>query len=500
MSLPIPTSKNSFPRLVAYSLLFLIFSGITLRPYVQSGFWYDDVVSSQVWGMVHRYGLSIWAFTWKMFATSPDSGRLLGAYLEMYPLFYFVHNPVFIKLIDVSLVLINVACFGWLLRELKASRGFILTFAIVFVGSLQLRDFFEAIGAFSTLYPSLGIYMIVSLVLLAKWKNTFQTKWLYASVAVVAVSLFIYELNVIYFPVALLLVLSQRKAIRNTIASLSIVVVPAMSYIALELWIKSHASGQYEGTTFGGMSLVLLTLSKQLIAGLPGSFYAFRGYWQVPYPVLLNTFENSHSLWLLGGIVFVLLVVSTRRETIACRIDWFAYFCAAALIILPAVTISMSAKYQKEIIWGAGYLPVYYQFFGVAFFLTAAIRAISTYSPNAGRVVMVMIIALYIPLNVIVNHHMRDVLDAGFWNDRVSLQQALRDGLLNPVQDGDIVDTKGLPPWIGGDLIYQTVQKKVVVPGEIPFPFLHLDPSASPNHFSLEKSGSGWVLNRVAPN
>lgn len=452
--------------------------------------------------MVHRYGLSIWTFTWKMFTTSPDSGRLLGAYLEMYPLFYFVQNPFFIKLIDVSLVLINVACFGWLLRELKASWGFVLTYAIVFIGSLQLRDFFEPIGAFSTLYPSLGIYMVVSLVLLAKWKNTFDTKWLCASVAVIVVSLFIYELNVIYFPIALLLVLSQRKAIRNTMALSWIILVPATLYMMLEIWIKSQAIGQYEGTTLGGLSYVLVTLSKQLIAGLPGSFYAFRGYWQVPYPILLNVFENSHSLWLLAGVVFVLMLVSTRREAISCRIGWFGYFCAAALIFLPAATISVSAKYQKEIIWGAGYLPVYYQYFGVAFFLTLAIRAVCLNSSVAARLIVVSVIALFIPLNVIVNHHMRDVLDAGFWNDRVSLQQALHHGLMNRVTDGDIVDTKGVPPWIGGDLIYQTVHKKVIVPNEIPFPFLHLDlhRSATSNHFALEKKGSGWVLTKVVPN
>jgi len=57
------SNKKVTPRSVGYGALFVIFVLITLQPYVQAGFWYDDVVSSQVWGMVHRYGVSIWEFS-----------------------------------------------------------------------------------------------------------------------------------------------------------------------------------------------------------------------------------------------------------------------------------------------------------------------------------------------------------------------------------------------------------------------------------------------------
>lgn len=48
-------------------------------------------------------------------------------------------------------------------------------------------------------------------------------------------------------------------------------------------------------------------------------------------------------------------------------------FAAGMLLLVPPVLISISAKYQSDLTWGYAHIPVYYQCFGLAFLLAAAV-------------------------------------------------------------------------------------------------------------------------------
>jgi hypothetical protein len=88
--------------------------------------------------------------------------------------------------------------------------------------------------------------------------------------------------------------------------------------------------------------------------------------------------------------------------------------------------------------------------------------------------------AVYAALNWTVNLRQVDYLDGIFAEPRSSLVAALKNGLLDPVRDGDVVEIVNSPIFINGNLIYQVIQKRVATPNE----------TASAKYFQSEPSAS----------
>ncbi|WP_321927964.1 hypothetical protein [Paraburkholderia guartelaensis] len=470
---------------------------IMLVPYAKNGFWFDDTLNSQTWGMVNRFDTTLWSFSVRVIrAWLVDYGRFILCWPAIYGFFYLVRDVLAVRLIDIGLLITHIALTVWLLRRLHMQWRTVGIFLLLLFPLFQIRDTEDPIAAFATFSQMLAIALTVSLLLLQKWRETGAIGWLLVSSLLATISMMCYEINSIYVPIALLAVyVARRKVVCNAI----VVLLPFACFVAASLVLKHGATKIYEGSKFGTVAAIPVTYLKQLFAALPGSFYVMIGRNEIPITDLLRSAAGSGLAWAIA-ILWAALFIAVSRTTLSVR-DWprsAALVVASSLLLVPPALIAMSAKYQVYLSWGAGHIPVYYEYFGLAILGAIAIDYLISKRVSwfVGLVAIAFIV--YASLNWEMNMHQSSRLDAEFREPRDSLVAALHNGLLDGVRDEDIVRIENQPIFINGNLIYQTIRKNVSIPNELAIAgWFENAPRSDAHEFRLVRSdspGHPWAL------
>jgi hypothetical protein len=202
----------------------------------------------------------------------------------------------------------------------------------------------------------------------------------------------------------------------------------------------------YEGikVTFT-IPLVFITLVKQCYATTPLSYFAFD-----PHNIFLNPFANlkyhfgiNHVLIIAGyfciffefskRVTFELNVHSNSRGTKFLSLFGFL------LILLPSILVALSSKYQKEIIWGVGYIPVYISYFGLSIILAVIIHEAYRLFRRTRESLFIFSLIMAIVCSVIglINYTNNEIvtkhLNHAFLYPRAVIEQGMKNGLFKGV-------------------------------------------------------------------
>ncbi len=473
---------------------------ILLFPYATNGLWFDDALNSQTWGMLRRFDTNVWDFSMRVSkAWLFSAGRFLFGWPAIYGFFYAVKEPSLIRLADIAFVVIHLGFVIYLLRQVRISWSTVGVFLLFLVSLFQIRYSDDPIAAYATFCQVLGIAITFALILLVRWHETGSNGYLIASVVVIMCSLLCYELNVIYVPICIAAIVISKHP--NRVRNLAIVLVPFALFVASALYLKHVVPRPYPGSTFGTLEAIPGGYIKQLVATLPGSFYFLRARPDYPVSVLITATLGSTVAWMLGALALAAYVLVAKRQgDVPSGVSRGIVATSAAFVLLPPILIAISARYQTHVGWGDAHLPIYYQYFGLAFLGAAASARILRGHRTAALIAMGSIFAVYVALNWMVNLRQVAYLDAVFAEPRDSLVFALKKGLFDSVRDGDVVEIRNQPIFINGNLIYQTIGKKVSIPDEtatLSWFDSRPKPGPSTNHYILFRdpaAANAWRL------
>jgi hypothetical protein len=455
---------------------------ILLIPYMQATYWHDDAFNQFVPAHIARTHSSYIAFANNIFnGWIHSSGRILLGFYTGYAMF-FIKTPFLYHLTITSLLLINVYIFLLILQKLNASQEFIILFNLILFGLFSITPFFNPITTFAGLYQMLGILLCLSIIFLLKWTETFSLRWLILSVFVAFSSLFFYELNLIYFPIAFITILSYKK--ETPISKPLFILLSALGFFILLITFLRMRLEQiaYTGNQFGDIQLFGITYLKQLSATFPDIYYLFNG---TALSVLWLEYKSSYFLWFLIATIPITLVLnfnSATKETLKQKITYF--FSCLVLFIVP-MFMAFSLKYQHELSWGIGYLPIYYQTFALALLLTGFI--LQLYQIRWMQFFIISITTFNISLNWMQNMHNVAQLNDLYYEPVTSLSKQLKQGLMNDVKNGDIIKINNSPPWISGALIYQYTGKRIIASND----------NAPGINYTARKNASHYELNNI---
>ncbi len=473
-------------RVVVTVLTLSMLISLLFIPYITNGMWFDDSLNSQIGVMIHRFHSGLGEFSFKIVNSWFISGRLMLGFFPIYAFFYLLEgNTLLIRFMDMVFVLANIAAVIYLLRLSKVSWQTIGVFVLILVSLFQIRPIHDPIASYAIFYKFLGLAITISLIFLVKWRESGQTSYLVISNLVTIISLFCYELNIIYFPIAVVTILisPHAKRLRNLLIVISLFVL-SLAAIYLIRYLSPHGS-----TDFGSLKAFPIVLLKQVVGCLPGSFYLIFGHVYNPFSQLILAFLENKVAWLVTTfslLCFYLLVRSSNIDESNHQVSKGLIAVALGFVFLPACVIAVAARYQKEIAWGLPYLPVYYQYFGLALLLALLIQQLIIKRYRLVLALLMPFFAMYTTLNWISNIHTAAILDRVFKEPVHSFTQALREGLLDVVRDGDIVEINGQGGFISGNLIYQIVGKNVTVPGEM-IAFFKSKPRKDAIHYHLHR-------------
>lgn len=442
-----------------------ILLAIVLLPYAKNGFWADDALNSQTWGMVNRFNTTVGDFAYRVCrAWLVDYGRILLPWPAIYGFFYIFRDVLAARLADMALFIGHLSITVYLLRRIGINWRTLGLFLLALMGLLQIRDYGDPLAAYAGFSQVVGVLLMASFILLQKWHETKSPVWLAASSALAALSMACYEVNIVYLPIALVIVIASHN--QRVMRDIFITAAPFAVFMAISFYVKSIAVTPYDGSTFGNLRDIPVTFLKQLVATLPGSFYAFIGHANFPFSEILKGAVTSWLAWLVLLLWSVLTLAIIRHKRVAQPGTQVAVLAAAMLLFVPPALISVSIKYQALLTWGTGHVPVYYQCLGLAFVIAAMVdRFLTAVQPKLAFVI-VPLLGVYIALNWQLNMLHSSALDVAFREPRESFVKALHEGLFNDIRDGDVVKIEGLPMYINGNLIYQAIEKNVSTPNE----------------------------------
>jgi hypothetical protein len=429
-------------RPLIYLLAALALAVAMLLPVLKTGFISDDTANSCVSGILHYHGFSLADLVAQECRWHLLQGRFFPVMiLQLRGVYHLLPGVTAYKAYLVLAVAVNLLLFAGLIRRLTGSPTLAALGLVAMACLFQLRFYHDALLSFHGFMQFIVTGMLLSLWSLDRFLTGDRPLWVVVAVLLYLPVLLTYEITYSFFLLHLALILARGRSWKAAGLTALPFLAAAVSCAAVPLvwrtFLGSNPGDAYRPN--GDPIAITATLTRQLVAAFP--LVSYRAHFKPLYPpyfVLMRSRPLPVFLVTAGAFALTLALFARLRQErpeggIGPRgLVWMGLL----LWLLPALPISLSPKYQKELVFGLGYLPVYTQYFGVALlFLAAAVRWSRRLERPATARIAAFVVALLIGHTYAANAALARFYawDRGV---RDNVEEALAAGLLDDVPDG----------------------------------------------------------------
>ena len=353
---------------------------ICLSPILKSGLYSDDLFNFQhktlyiaahpsnvydlavpninYWKSIGRYTLvsfMLMEFVYKYFTS-----------VESYKLFVWLMN------------ILAVIAFLFYLSSLKIKINYGI-WLVCFGAVTQFRiSYHDAFTSLNGMYQLLAVFIFTASALYAY--SIYSGKYWMLIFSALLFTLGILESEIglttlILIPVTALIL---KVPFKKFVLTLAPFVLIAMIYLGYTFWLRMNVNAQdaYIGLTsnFDFVSMRNL-FYKQVFASFPLSNLHGKFWIRI---ILFHQLQDVRNIVCILFIALLSLLIYRydfiQKKSESHDINWKFLLLSITIIVSPAVFILPSVKYQLEMKWGIGYLPVYIQNFGTATFIAYLIQ------------------------------------------------------------------------------------------------------------------------------
>lgn len=482
------------------SISIIILLVLLFFPYLKNGYWFDDSLNSQVHWMIQKSNGNLFDFSWRVVKHwFLVSGRPMLIFFPSYSLFYYFHDLTALRLAHFLSVFISVVTWGMVLHKLKVARVFIFIWAAMFFGLFQVHaNGLDPIAGFAFHYQILLIQLSILLLIFLRWIDIDRTD--FGLVWVLLVWFFFmgfYEINIIFIPIILMLISLEKQDLPNKKKKLMIIAGAFLLYLVGYVVIQKIAPSTYAGVKPEFDSKVFVAYLKQVSASFPASAYFGSVNGSMPIKILFDSALNSYFsliIFFLGTISFL---ISSKLLPHNAGISKQSLCLSTLMVFLPAIFPAISSRYQNELSWGVGTLPVYYQWVGMSFLIVFGLLKLQAHSKNWLVILISSIFfGLYLAFAYTSNSFIINAANPPWFEQRESFRLSANQGLFSNVRNGDVVEISGCAHYVNSNLIYQHTSKRVYVPTDDYFWFPER-PDDRANKFKLICSNGTFSLNEL---
>lgn len=362
-------------------LLVILLNAANMIPVLDSPYLGDDSwLESTMRGTVLLSKSSIGQICWSTVKDYVNGGRWYPLMVYYYPVFYYLDQHLY-KAFALIFVLGNVLLFGWFVAVLTSSRWAALLSMMLPPLFLQLRIYHDPILAYYYLMQFELSAIFLSLIAFITYLRSARMVFLVLSLVAYGVCLLTYEAFhafwIAHFAVALLHF--GRADFRRILRSAGPFLILAVLNVSITLVIRSFFGPNYEGISLNPSPAAwAVTFAKQVFAAFPLSYFFSTEAFVQSWEYARTYFLNDLILLCLGwGILWCFASDTTfGKEHSESKSAVRALFLLGICFwLLPGVLVSFSGKYQRELTWGLGYLPVYVSSYGMAMLVLAVVVA-----------------------------------------------------------------------------------------------------------------------------
>lgn len=449
--------KFSSPKFLLFFCVIL--SSYALLPILSSGFVADDALNSLIKPFVNYYQISLLDISNKIFFSwINNEGRSLLGFYVVYFLFYTLEKLLYIKIATIFFIIINISLFAYLLKKLRVNLFFIFLtiFFIIFLIEININGTDPVIG-YSFHLPILFIHLLLLLILFVNWVQKENYIYLFLVSIFWLISLLFYEINIIFFPLALIISFFYRnKKIYHSIFSLSLILIV---YFSLIIFLRINACcNTYDGTAIGNIYKSILAFNYQVISTLPLLNFFTSTSSEFSIIGIFNHFFKIKNILIISTVIIFLKIVS-RNLKFSFKDNLPLYF-GFGLLFFPAILPAISLKYQNIINIGNPALSVYYQYFGLSIILSYIFFKVNSQYPRLINYLILLISILFL-LKSEFNQKAISVSNLSWKQPREIFINELKNGLLSSLESGDIIEFN-TPYFVNEILIFQITGKVII--------------------------------------
>lgn len=354
------SSTRLFAPIMAAVVTWVI--GLYVALILESPYWYDDLNNKNVPSILKTTHTSLGAYIWTQVSgyARVDAHFFPGAFAWTFTLFDVFDNRGAYKLIIGLLLALALSIVGLCVAAMARSWIPAIAFVLIASGTLQVRLWADGITSFAGLMTLTTTLTFGALLLLLVKSGRW---WMVLAGTLYMAALLTYEYVFLFAPVLIVVIVVSRRDWRPAIA----IAVPAMlallTTISLRLFGNPHPDPEY--TLSLAPSAVVSTFAKQILAALPLSQW-WLGHPYYGLPSIAGTLILL-SVVLIGIPVF--LGLNRLAENWSSPNPHTVALCGLLgmwMWIAPAALVSVTKRWQMSMPWGEGYIPVVYEYFGLA--------------------------------------------------------------------------------------------------------------------------------------
>lgn len=357
-------SPTAVPVTAGVWLMGCLLALVTSTPYRG-----DDLINKDIRAIAHAAGETLPGFTSAIASQwMTHEGRFFpGALAWTYSLFWFADSRVAYKLVIGLVVVGAIAVFGLLVARLTGRWKAAAVFLPIAFGLMQLRTWHDGIVTYAGLVPLTAGLSIAAVVFVISRQGI---GWAALAVLSYSLALVTYETVLLFAPVLVAIIIWSRRTWRPAL----VIVIPAVVQLGitafLRLSLQLPAAGGY--TIDLDPRTVFVTFCNQVLAALPLS-----QWWLSTTMPTITAGAIVVGVLTAGVPAFLSVVYLGRAPLRATRLQIIEIAVLGAWIWLSSsVLISITVRWQDEMLRGQGYLSVIYGYFGVALFLLSGFLAV----------------------------------------------------------------------------------------------------------------------------
>lgn len=449
---------------VSCSLIFVVIFFVnfySLKPILKSGYYFDDTLNSQTKSYLSYNNKSVIGFTSEITGAWIAHGRILPGFLYTYaPWVYLFNSLISYKIFLIAMHLAVILAFSFLMFKLTRSFNVLLLMLPIIPIFFQFRRSPDPVTSFGFLVPIILLKLSLSLIFLKEYLTKNKKCFLILSLLFYLLMLLMfYEITYVFFPIVIYIVYFHKEKLFSTLKLSFPYIFLSFIFIGVYFYVLTHATtGTYNGSTINlNIKLVISSFLKQVSGSLPLSYF-FVSRPQFFHINLLDYVYGS----ILSATTFVSLFfykLKKQRSLLLVSVGFL-------LVFLSTLPISLSQRYQLEVAWGIGYLPVYIAYFGTASILIGVILSVVNKLNNGFlRKVFILIVSILIGiagfLNLQNNKLVVEDLNYIFKYPRELIESSLKTKLTNNIQENGTIITLNGYPWDNSSFYSDAAKKRL---------------------------------------
>lgn len=445
-------------RLRSYLIVLAILVNlINLLPVIQSPYLGDDAWrESCLRGIMSLTHTDLGQILWGTTKDYVKDGRWYPLVVYYYAAFYYL-DLFYYKVAGIILILTNVLLFAYLIELVTRRKSSFLMALLVAPLFFQFRFYHDPILSYYYLMQLELLLIEISLIFFIQRLRNYKTIYLVISVLTFSLALLIYEAFYLFCLIYALVAYAELGpgAKRNIIRVSAPFFVVTLINIGISAVVRFHFHTSYEGTTFSlDLWSWITTFLKQVSAAIPLSYFFSTGYLDTAADYIRQYFFNQLVVFMVLWMTLWCFIwdYSYREDAVKTRTEMKTLgLMGLGFWILPAVLVTLSAKYQRELKWGLGYLPVYVSVFGLIMlalmfltWLNSVLKRMNSFSRRSVAVTTALIGGVLVGLNFTNNNIVVHGYNAAEHYHRSLIEKSLASGLMTDVPEGSFL-VFGLP-------------------------------------------------------